>query len=87
MREIFQSPGIPHDDIKSVKALKCRPVKIIRKWGSWEDWDHDTAEITGPNRRYLLVGITRHPKGDSYLEALAVQVDDLMGGKTPTTQP
>jgi beta-lactamase class A len=78
MREIFASPDIPPDDIKFVKALKDRNLQIIRKWGTWENWYHDTAVITGPNRQYILVALTRHPKGDDYLEDLARAVDDLM---------
>ena len=78
MREIFESPDIPHDDIKFVKGLKGRDVQIIRKWGSWEDWLHDSAVVTGPGRHYILVAMTKHPKGDEYLEELARQVDDLM---------
>jgi len=71
MREIFASPDIPHDRIKFVQALSDREVQIIRKWGSWEDWRHDTAVITGPRRHYILVALTHHPKGDEYLVALA----------------
>ena len=68
MREIFESPSIPHDDIKFVKALADRPgVRLLRKWGTWENWRHDTAIITGPNRHYILVGLTEHPNGDEYL--------------------
>ena len=79
MREIFLSPEIPHDDIKFVKALASRPgVTILRKWGSWENWLHDTAVITGPGRHYILVALTQHPRGDEYLEGLARAVDDLM---------
>jgi beta-lactamase class A len=79
MLEIFESPGIPHDDIKFVKALKDRPgMHILRKWGSWENWLHDTAVITAPGRHYILVALTENPKGDEYLEALAKRVDDLM---------
>jgi beta-lactamase class A len=79
MREIFASPDIPHDQIKFVKALADRPgVEIVRKWGSWQDWLHDSAIITGPNRHYILVGMTHHPSGDTYLEGLARAVDDLM---------
>jgi beta-lactamase class A len=80
MREIFASPDIPHDDIKFVKALAGREVQILRKWGSWEDWLHDTAVITGPGRHYILVAMTHHPRGDDYLVGLAVAVDDLMAG-------
>ena len=79
MREIFLSPEIPHDNIKFVKALADRPgVQILRKWGSWENWLHDTAVITGPGRHYILVALTEHPRGDEYLEALARAIDDLM---------
>jgi beta-lactamase class A len=78
MREIFATPDIPHDDIKFVKALAGRNVKIIRKWGTWENWYHDAAIVTGPGRHYILVGLTHHPKGDDYLISLAQEVDDLL---------
>lgn len=78
MRDIFRSPDIPHDDIKFVRGLKGRDVQIIRKWGSWEDWLHDAAVVTGARRHYILVALTRHPRGDDYLAALAQQVDDLL---------
>ena len=78
MREIFESPDIPHDQIKFVKGLSGRDVQIIRKWGTWEDWHHDCAVVTGPNRHYIIVALTKHPRGDDYLEQLAPAVDDLM---------
>jgi len=81
MRDLLASPAIPHDDIKFVKALKGRDVDIIRKWGSWENWLHDTALITGPDRRYVLVALTQHEKGDEYLVDLATMVDDVMSSR------
>jgi len=78
MREVFASPAIPHDDIKFVKALEGRDVQLLRKWGSWEDWLHDTAVVTGPGRHYILVAMTHHPKGDEYLMELARAVDEWM---------
>jgi len=78
MRDIFRSPEIPHDQIKFVKALAGRDVEILRKWGSWENWLLDTAVISGHGRHYILVALTRHPKGDDYLADLAAAVDDLM---------
>jgi len=87
MREIFASPHIPHDDIKFVKGLAGRDVQILRKWGSWENWFHDTATVTGTNRHYILVAMTHHPKGDDYLMGLAAAVDDLMIGRTSSTSP
>jgi beta-lactamase class A len=82
MREIFESPDIPHDDIKFVKGLDGRNVQIIRKLGTWENWLHDSEVVTGPHRHYILVGLTTHPKGDDYLTDLARAVDDWMGGRT-----
>jgi beta-lactamase class A len=80
MREIFESPDLPHDQIKFVKGLGDREnLHIIRKWGTWEDWLHDCAVVIGPGRHYILVALTHHPKGDEYLEELARQVDDLLG--------
>jgi beta-lactamase class A len=81
MRKIFSLPTIPLDDFKFTKGLQGRGLNIIRKSGTWEQWLHDTAEITGPGRRYVLVALTENLKGDNYLEALAPLVDDLMQGK------
>jgi beta-lactamase class A len=78
MKEIFDSPEIPHDDIKFVKGLRGRGVQILRKWGSWESWLHDSAIVAGPGRHYILVALIHHPKGDDYLEELARTVDDWM---------
>jgi len=78
MLEIFESPDIPHDDLKFVHTLAGRELHILRKWGSWQDWLHDTADVTGPHRHYVLVALTHHPQGDDYLGALALTVDDLM---------
>jgi beta-lactamase class A len=83
MREIFASPDIPHDNIKFVKGLAGRNVQIIRKWGTWEDWFHDCAVVTGPGRHYILVALTHHPKGDEYLVELAKALDDLVAGEEP----
>jgi beta-lactamase class A len=82
MREIFASPDIPHDNIKFVKGLAGRDVQIIRKWGTWENWFHDCAVVTGPGRHYIVVAMTRHPKGDEYLVEFAKAVDDLMTHET-----
>jgi len=79
MREIFESPDLEHDQIKFVKGLADRnDIRIIRKWGSWENWLHDTAVVAGPGRHYVLVALTRHPKGDDYLQQLAREVDDIL---------
>lgn len=78
MREIFESPDIPHDQIKFVKALAGQDVRILRKWGSWKNWLHDTAIISGQGRRYILVALTNHPKGDDYLVDLCGAVHELM---------
>ncbi len=78
MRDIFVSPEIAHEPNKFVKGLAGRKVQILRKSGSWENWLHDTAIITGAGRHYILVALTNHPKGDDYLVDLAAAVDDLL---------
>jgi hypothetical protein len=78
MKDIFASPDIPADNNKFVKGLAGRDLQILRKSGTWEDWRHDTADVTGTNRHYILVALAHHPKGDEYLESLAPAVDDLM---------
>jgi beta-lactamase class A len=78
MRAIFLSPDIPHDDHKFVKALAGRGLTLLRKWGSYEDYLHDSAIIEGAGRRYVLVALTHHPHGDDYLVDLARAVDDVM---------
>ena len=79
MREIFESPDIPHQQNKFVAGLAGREgLKILRKSGSWENWKHDSAVVEGKDRQYIIVGMTNHPKGDDYLAAFATGVDDLM---------
>ena len=78
MRAIFESPSIPHDDVKFVKGLSGRDVRIIRKLGTWQNWLHDTAVVTGHGRHYVIVALTNDPRGDDYLEQFAREVDDLM---------
>jgi beta-lactamase class A len=80
MREIFRSPDIPHKEDKFVAGLTGRGLEIRRKAGWWEDWSHDSAAVTGPDRHYLLVALTHHAKGEDFLRALAAAVDDLMTG-------
>jgi beta-lactamase class A len=78
MLDIFASPDIPHDQIKFVQALADRKLEILRKWGTWENWFHDSAVISGPARHYILVALTHHPKGDDYLVDLAKSIDDFL---------
>ena len=80
MREIFESPDIPHDQIKFVRGWSDRGVQIIRTWGAGEDWKHDAAVVSGTGRHYILVALTHHAKGDEYLVDLAQSVDNLMAG-------
>jgi beta-lactamase class A len=82
MREIFESPEIPHQQNKFVAGLAGREgVKVLRKSGTWDNWMHDSAVVEGPNRHYIVVAMTNHPKGDDYLAELARSVDDFMTKK------
>jgi hypothetical protein len=84
MREIFASPEIAHRNDRFVKGLAGRGVDVRRKSGWWETWSHDTAVVTGPGRHYVLVAMTHHPKGATYLEEFAAAVDDVLMGRTET---
>ncbi len=75
MREIFASPDIRHENKKFVKGLAGKDVQILRKSGSWENWLHDLAIVTGPNRHYVIAGLTEHAAGDDYLVEFARLVD------------
>lgn len=79
MREIFASPEMAHREDKFVKGLAGRGVQVLRKSGWWEEWFHDTAIVEGAGRHYIVVALTRHPKGDEYLVELAREVDDVLG--------
>ncbi len=79
MRDIFRSPDIPHKPDKFVAGLEGRlGLEIRRKAGWWEDWNLDTAVVTGPARHYILVAMTHHARGEDYLRALAAAVDDAL---------
>ena len=78
MREIFASPDIPLRDDKFVHGLAGRGLEVRRKAGWWENWFHDTAVVTGPDRHYLIVALTQHARGDEYLPEFAARVDDLL---------
>lgn len=79
MRAIFASPDIPHVVDKFVAGLADRPgLEIRRKAGWWEDWQLDTAVISGPQRHYILIAMTHSPHGEEYLRAMAAAVDDLL---------
>lgn len=79
MREVFRSPEIPQVEDRFVKGLAGREREIRRKSGWWEEWSHDTAVVSGGGRHYILVALTRHPRGTAYLEGLASAVDDALG--------
>ena len=78
MREIFASPDIAPVQDKFVRGLAGRDVQVRRKAGWWENWFLDTAAVTGGGRHYIVVAMTRHPKGDDYLVEFAAAVDDLL---------
>ena len=80
MRKIFLSPEIPPDKLNFWSGLWGRDVTMLRKWGQWQDWYHDSAIINGPRRHYILACLTMDPNGDKYLAELAVAADDLLKG-------
>jgi hypothetical protein len=75
IREIFASPQYEHTEGKFVKGLQGKNLSLIRKSGEWEDWFLDTARVQHGDDVYLIAAMTKHPKGEDYLAAIAGAVD------------
>jgi beta-lactamase class A len=76
MKQILSEPGIHH---KFVKGLDARPgAEIFRKSGTWKDFHADSALVASGGRRFVVVGIARHPDGGDWLERLAAPLHDLV---------
>jgi beta-lactamase class A len=78
MLEILANPEIEH---KFVKGLKARPgVKLYRKSGTWKQFHADSALVKYGANKYIMVGLTEHPKGGEWLSELAAPLHDLIVG-------
>lgn len=78
MREILADPEIEH---KFVKGLKARPgVQLYRKSGTWKQFHADSALVKYGVYKYIMVGLTEHPKGGQWLSELAAPLHDLIVG-------
>jgi len=76
MKETLSRPGINH---KFVRGLENRPgVRIYRKSGTWQDFHADSALVEYGQRRYIIVGIAKHPSGGEWLARLAAPMHDLI---------
>jgi beta-lactamase class A len=76
MKETLSHPGIHH---KFVRGLESRPgVRIYRKSGTWQDFHADSALVEFGQRRYVIVGIAKHPSGGEWLARLAAPMHDLV---------
>ena len=61
------------------KPVVIPGYRMLRKSGSYGDWQGDSALIEAPGRRYILVCILRDWEGgEAKLRKLAVRVDRLM---------
>jgi beta-lactamase class A len=78
MKEIMHAPQLDHIDHKFVAGLDLNAVSVLRKSGTWEQWHLDTARVRHGDDVYVLVGLTRHADGATYLKELATQVDALV---------
>ena len=81
MKEILSKPGIHHN---FVKGLESRPgVRIYRKSGTWKDFHSDSALVEYGHYRYIIVGLTEHPRGGDWLVRLAAPMHDLVVSPPP----
>jgi N-acetylmuramoyl-L-alanine amidase len=78
MKEIFAAPELEHLQSYFVKGLAGWEATLLRKSGTWEDWALDSALVEFEGGRYLLVGMSHHPRGGEYLQLLATGVHELM---------
>ena len=81
MLEALSMPGIP---TKFVDALgRIAPTaQLYRKSGSWKIWHSDSTLVwDGLWRRYILVSMVEHPRGDSILRELVPVVDGILKPK------
>lgn len=83
LKQIFAAPDLEFHNDGFVRGLNGRDVAILRKNGLWEDWHLDTARVQHGERLYLLAGMTRHPRGNEYLQQMAAAVDELCCGRRP----
>jgi beta-lactamase class A len=76
MKDILGNPGIKH---KFVRGLASHDeATVYRKSGTWRDFHADAALVEDGDRKWVAVGLTRHPEGSRVLEELIVVLDDLV---------
>lgn len=83
MKQMLSEPGIHH---KFVKGLDARPgAEIFRKSGTWKEFHADSALVESGGKRFVLVGIARHPDGGEWLARLAAPLHDIVVSPGPVT--
>jgi len=76
MLEALSKPGINH---KFVKGLKGIPgIEMLRKSGTWKNFHADSALVRYKDQTYIMVGLTNHEDGGSWLSQLASPLNDLV---------
>ncbi len=76
MKAILSNPGISH---KFVRGLSSHDeARVYRKSGTWRDFHADAALVEDGDRKWVAVGLTRHPQGSRMLEELIVVLDELV---------
>lgn len=77
MLAIMEDPEIHHKFVNSLEKVEPK-AKLFRKSGSWHDFHADSILVWGPNRRYILVGLTEDPDGEKILRDLALIIDKVL---------
>jgi beta-lactamase class A len=78
MKEILGNPGISHKFVRGLASHQ--QATVYRKSGTWRDFHADAALVEDGDRKWVAVGLTRHPEGAQVLEELIVVLDGLVHG-------
>lgn len=77
MKRIMGTPAIRHKFVKAIGSA-YPDAAIYRKSGTWRDYHSDSALIEHDGKRYILVALSQDPRGERWLEQLALAADAII---------
>ena len=81
MLEVLSMPAIHTKFVDALQRI-APEAQLYRKSGSWKVWHSDSTLVwDGLWRRYILVSMVEHPKGDGIMRELVPVVDEILKPK------
>lgn len=77
MKRILGAPAIRHKFVKAIRTA-YPDATMYRKSGTWRDYHCDSALVEHDGKRYILVALSHDPRGQQWLEQLAVAADSII---------